>query len=152
VAKEIQWLNAEGVRTEGSCCGHGNTPAVATIKPSSAQRAKELGYDPEYQNDIGLFSIILRSERTAKCRLKKQREETEKSALIEQMCIAFADSQNKSAGRRILNAWCDMPENIRAEIRAAMREAFNQTMAKMDHKIIDGAGCDFKTPKGIMNC
>jgi hypothetical protein len=45
IADEIVALNAAGVHTLNSCCGHGR-PSVALIKPSSADRARELGYSP----------------------------------------------------------------------------------------------------------
>jgi transcriptional regulator with XRE-family HTH domain len=58
IAPEIVWLNHCGVITESSCQG---PPAMALIKPSSVERAKELGYEPEYLADVGLFEIRLRS-------------------------------------------------------------------------------------------
>jgi len=67
IAEEIKWLNAQGVRTEGCCCGHGNGVPEAMIKPSSVSKAKELGYNPVYHPDIGLFEIILKSSRTRNC-------------------------------------------------------------------------------------
>lgn len=59
IAEEIKWLNDQGVRTEGCCCGHGRTKANAMITPSSYKRAKELGYKPLYSRKTGLFKITL---------------------------------------------------------------------------------------------
>lgn len=64
IADEIVWLNAKGVRTEGCCCGHGDFPPEAMIKPSSADAARKLGYDPVYQSDVGLFKIKLKGRPT----------------------------------------------------------------------------------------
>ncbi|MEX2155103.1 MAG: hypothetical protein WD825_17290 [Gemmatimonadaceae bacterium] len=36
-------LNAAGVHTTGSCCGHGKSAASVTIYPSCAHRARSLG-------------------------------------------------------------------------------------------------------------
>lgn len=63
IADEIVSLNKNGVRTEGSCCGHGKSPATALILPSSQQRARQLGYEPKY-HDSGLFEIQLKSGAT----------------------------------------------------------------------------------------
>jgi hypothetical protein len=60
IADEIVWLNANGVRTEGSCSGHGITKPTAVIKNSSAVRARELGYQPWFIEDLGLHEIKLR--------------------------------------------------------------------------------------------
>ena len=59
IADEIVWLNEEGVRTEGSCSGHGEAWATALITPSSAEKARELGYEPSYIDELGLFTINL---------------------------------------------------------------------------------------------
>ena len=59
IADEIVALNAAGVRTEGSCSGHGIAKPTAMIKPSSVERARELGYQPWFIEDIGLFEIKL---------------------------------------------------------------------------------------------
>ena len=40
IADEIVALNAAGVRTEGSCSGHGITKPTAMITPSSAEPAQ----------------------------------------------------------------------------------------------------------------
>jgi len=60
IAAEIQWLNSRGVRTEGSCSGHGKAPPNAIIKPSSAARARELGYEPVCVD--GIWGIELDGE------------------------------------------------------------------------------------------
>ena len=57
VADKIKWLNEQGVETVASCSGHGKTKPSALIKPSSKQKATELGFDPEYRD--GLFKILL---------------------------------------------------------------------------------------------
>ena len=57
LAPEIQWLNLEGVYTESSCQG---PPPTALIIPSSKRKAEEMGYKPEYQEDIGLYKIHLK--------------------------------------------------------------------------------------------
>ena len=62
IADEIVWLNEQGVRTEGSCSGHGMDLPTAMIKPSSAEQAKELGYVPWFVEDVGLFEIKLRGQ------------------------------------------------------------------------------------------
>jgi hypothetical protein len=46
-----------------------------------------------------------------------------KEELIEKMSIAFSNKQNQSNGRKILSAWCDMSEEIKDEIRIAMKDA-----------------------------
>lgn len=61
IAVELVWLNESGVETRGCCTG---PPAVAMIIPSSACRAKELGYAPLYMEDVGLFEIKLKSKST----------------------------------------------------------------------------------------
>ena len=60
IADEIVWLNQQGVRTEGSCSGHGTAKPTALIKPSGVERAKELGYIPWQIEGLGLFEIKLR--------------------------------------------------------------------------------------------
>jgi transcriptional regulator with XRE-family HTH domain len=57
ITPEIVWLNVAGVVTEASCQG---PPPTALIRPSSAARARELGYEPELL-DTGLFQIRLKS-------------------------------------------------------------------------------------------
>lgn len=59
LAIEIEWLNVEGVETEGCCIG---PPPLAMIRPGSVTKARELGYVPEYQPTTGLYQIRLRSE------------------------------------------------------------------------------------------
>jgi hypothetical protein len=51
IAQEIVWLNSVGVYTEGCCCGHGLSFPNAVIKPSSKNRAIELGYEPYFDDD-----------------------------------------------------------------------------------------------------
>lgn len=58
IAPEIVWLNSQGIETAGCCAG---PPATALIMPSSAERARELGYEPEYREAIRLFEIELKS-------------------------------------------------------------------------------------------
>lgn len=60
IADEIFWLNANGVRTEGCCCGHGKREADAVITPGSVQRANELGYNAEYVESSGFYRILLK--------------------------------------------------------------------------------------------
>ena len=62
IADEIVWLNANDVRTEGSCSGHGIVKPTALIKPSSADKARELGYTPWLVDDLGLYEIKLRGQ------------------------------------------------------------------------------------------
>jgi hypothetical protein len=62
VANEIKRLNSLGVRTEGSCCGHGQQKPSAIIRPSGVKTAEELGYVPVYREDTGNFEMGLRSE------------------------------------------------------------------------------------------
>lgn len=57
IAREILWLNEQGIVTEWSCKG---PPPTALIRPSSAAHARVLGYHPELQ-DKGLFEIALKS-------------------------------------------------------------------------------------------
>ena len=59
IATEIVWLNEAGVATVTCCVG---PPATALIGLSSARKARALGYDPQYREDIGLFQIKLRSK------------------------------------------------------------------------------------------
>lgn len=63
IADEIRVLNAQGVRTEGCCCGHGQGEPSALIKPSSMVRAKALGYEPRYRSDVELYEIRLHTGR-----------------------------------------------------------------------------------------
>lgn len=62
IAAEIVELNRQGVYTSGCCCGHGETLATATILPSAAARARELGYSVRW-NDGGDPFIELGSGR-----------------------------------------------------------------------------------------
>jgi len=59
VADEIRWLNSQGVATEGSCSGHGKMAPNAVIRPSSKDRAIELGYFPVYDESTSFFVIEL---------------------------------------------------------------------------------------------
>ena len=59
ITDEIVLLNDLGIVTEGSCQG---PPPVAMIRPSSVEKARDLGYCPAYQEDVGLFEIELKSE------------------------------------------------------------------------------------------
>lgn len=68
IAEEVRQLNAQGVRTEGCCCGHGESRPHALIRPSSAARAAWLGYDPRYRADIGLFEIDLKGVEATRAR------------------------------------------------------------------------------------
>jgi hypothetical protein len=61
IADEIAFLNANGVRTENSCCGHGNYHASALILPSSLRRAEGMGYKVTAMVG-GLYEIELKSE------------------------------------------------------------------------------------------
>lgn len=72
IAKEIQWLNARGIRTESCCCGHGKILPEAIIKPSTILKAQQLGYKPEYLPDIGLFRIELKSGEARNCPALKE--------------------------------------------------------------------------------
>jgi hypothetical protein len=71
IAKEIQWLNAQGIRTEGCCCGHGKSYPEALIKPSSIFKAKELGYIPIPYPNSEYFEIELKSDEAHKCPVKE---------------------------------------------------------------------------------
>ena len=71
IAKEIVWLNAVGVSTLGCCCGHGTSQPDAIIKPSSKERARELGYNPYFNANYGFdgeWVIELKSQ--CKCKNK----------------------------------------------------------------------------------
>lgn len=57
IAERVRQLNDQGIWTEASCCGHGKCSPSALIRPSSVVKAKELGYNPIYVQDIGLFEI-----------------------------------------------------------------------------------------------
>lgn len=59
IATEIVWLNSQGVVTRACCQG---PPATALILPSSASRAKELGYVCHYTDDQDLVNIDLKSK------------------------------------------------------------------------------------------
>lgn len=57
IVEKIQCLNSQGIWTEASCCGHGKCAPSALIRPSSVPKARELGYQPVYMQDTGLFEI-----------------------------------------------------------------------------------------------
>ena len=59
IAPEIVWLNSQGIETAGCCAG---PPPTAMIIPSGTEKARELGYEPEYREGIGLFEITLKSK------------------------------------------------------------------------------------------
>lgn len=61
IANEIRWLNAQDVRTEGCCCGHGKYQPNAIIKPSSVNKAIVLGYQPVFDNSTGNWIITLKN-------------------------------------------------------------------------------------------
>lgn len=48
IAGAVIRLNALGVHTTSSCCGHGKRPAYVTIERSSAHRARALGLAVNY--------------------------------------------------------------------------------------------------------
>jgi hypothetical protein len=62
IADEIVWLNAQGVYTANSCCGHGDQKPTALIHVNhgSIKRARELGYDPKPYTPM-LWEIELKS-------------------------------------------------------------------------------------------
>jgi hypothetical protein len=43
--------------------------------------------------------------------------------ILDFICMKFCNKQNQSNGRRILNAWSDMDEEMKNEIRIAMKTA-----------------------------
>ena len=57
IADEIRWLNKMGVRTEGSCSGHGQLAPSAVITPSDVGYALQLGYVPVFDNDIWVIEL-----------------------------------------------------------------------------------------------
>lgn len=57
IAPAVSRLNANGVYTTGSCCGHGKADAEVTILPSSAHRARSLGLVVEFR-EIGMCPVI----------------------------------------------------------------------------------------------
>ena len=59
IADEVKALNDAGLVIEACRPQLNGTPANALIRPSSAERARGLGYEPEYQSDTGLFFIAL---------------------------------------------------------------------------------------------
>lgn len=67
IAEEIKWLNDQGVRTEGCCCGHGKYYPSALITPKSVNKALKLGYSVrDYYlksgQHSGLFEIMLKKK------------------------------------------------------------------------------------------
>lgn len=69
IADEIVCLNAEGVYTVNSCCGHGKAKPTALISANhgSLGRAYELGYEPRHF-DGWIYEITLKSG----CKCKKE--------------------------------------------------------------------------------
>lgn len=71
IAQEIVFVNSMGIRTEGCCCGHGTEEPSAIIKPSCVNKAKKLGYKPEFNHELGhggQWSINLKSKCNCKGR------------------------------------------------------------------------------------
>lgn len=68
IAEEIVYINSIGIRTEGCCCGHGDIPPHALIKPSSQEKAKYFGYNPQW-HETGFYKIELKN----KCQCTKGR-------------------------------------------------------------------------------
>ena len=58
IAPEIVWLNSQEVVTV-ACCAE--PPPTAMILPSSKRRAYDLGYNPQYRSELGLFEIALKT-------------------------------------------------------------------------------------------
>lgn len=56
IAKEIQMLNDNGVRTLGCCCGHGKYEKSILIHETSVDLAKALGYKARYYHE-GAYDI-----------------------------------------------------------------------------------------------
>ena len=55
---------------------------------------------------------------------------TKKELNLELMCKVFADTWNNSDNKRILSAWCDTSEDIRNEIRIAMKAVIDTCINK----------------------
>lgn len=51
IADWIRALNDEGIYTTGSCCGHGEEPATATIEYGAIFRAEAAGYAVRWTGD-----------------------------------------------------------------------------------------------------
>ena len=60
IAKEIEWLNNEGIDTVASCQGDIVFGPTALILSSSAPKVKILGYQPRYDSTTGYFEIQLK--------------------------------------------------------------------------------------------
>lgn len=69
IAPEVVWLNSQDIETAGCCAG---PPPTALIMPSSAEGARQLGYEPKYRNGVGLFEIELKSAVLARERREKE--------------------------------------------------------------------------------
>jgi len=52
--------------------------------------------------------------------------------LIAKMSKIFSDNMNHTNGRRILNAWCDMPNDIKMEVKRSMRILLNELIKNND--------------------
>ena len=61
IADEIVALNAAGVRTINSCCGHGRGPSLALILLTSSEKARTLGYTTRFVSgkDLDYCEIVL---------------------------------------------------------------------------------------------
>ena len=46
--------------------------------------------------------------------------------LVNKMSQIFSDSMNNTNGKRILNSWNDMPNDIKIEIRKSMKVLLNE--------------------------
>lgn len=62
ISEEIIYLNTNNVRTEGCCCGHGRYKPNAVIRPSSVPIAKQLGYNPIFDESTKMWLIELKTE------------------------------------------------------------------------------------------
>jgi len=52
--------------------------------------------------------------------------------LIAKMSKIFADSMNHTNGRRTLNAWCDMPYDVKNEVKRSMKILLNELIKNND--------------------
>ena len=52
--------------------------------------------------------------------------------LIAKMSKIFSDSMNHTNGRRILNSWCDMPYDIKNEVKRSMGILLNELIKSND--------------------
>lgn len=71
IAKELVFLNDNGVRTVGACCGHSKNYPKALILSSSRRKAKKLGYFPicftSKHSDRGILELPLKGRRFIDC-------------------------------------------------------------------------------------